>query len=120
MLQASNNVADASYLGTTGISSSGDFQSLIPGVGLKVNLLGFKDNQDVQRLWIYVRAGAGATFYFPKSLIDRFDVMIQGGPGIEYFTKLRHFAIGLEGQFMFMALTQTLGFAITPTLRYSF
>jgi hypothetical protein len=121
MLQAATNKADAAYLGTTGVSASGDFSELMPGVGVKVNIVGFDDNQDVKRTWIYARAAAAAALYFPKTLIDKFDVMLQGGLGIEYFTKLRHFAVGFEASFVFMALTGTFGLSgPTVTLRYSF
>src|SRR6185436_13248395 len=55
MLQASTNRAGSDYLGTTGVSASGDFSELMPGVSVKFNIVGFNDNQDVERLWIYVR-----------------------------------------------------------------
>src|SRR5262249_45735690 len=115
MLQAASNRASSDYLGTTGVSASGDFSELLPGVSVKVNLVGINDSQDVQRLWLYLRAAAAAGLYFPKSLIDKFDIMIQGGPGIEYYTKLRHFAVGFELSFVFMALTQTIGMS-APTV----
>jgi hypothetical protein len=122
MLQVASNHPDngSSYLGTTGTSASGDYSELMPGIAVKVNLVGFNDNQDVKRLWVYVRGSAAAGLYFPKTLIDKFDLMIQGGVGIEYFTKLRHFALGLEANAVIMALTGTFGLSVTPTLRYSF
>jgi hypothetical protein len=120
MLQVASNHAGSDYTGTTGSSASGDFSELMPGISVKVNLVGFNDNQDVKRLWVYVRGSAAAGLYFPKTLIDKFDLMVQGGAGIEYFTKLRHFALGLEANFVLMALTGTFGLTVTPTLRYSF
>jgi len=121
MLQAATNKAGSDYLGTTGVSASGDFSELMPGVGVKVNIVGFEDNQDVKRTWIYWRVAGAAVLYFPKTLIDKFDIMLQGGIGVEYYTKLRHFAVGLEASFVFMALTQTVGLSgPTVTLRYSF
>lgn len=121
MLQAATNKAGSDYLGTTGVSASGDFSVLMPGVGVKVNIVGFEDNQDVKRTWVYARAAGAAALYFPKTLIDKFDIMLQGGIGVEYYTKLRHFAVGFEASFVFMALTQTIGLSgPTVTLRYSF
>jgi hypothetical protein len=121
MLQAATNKAGSDYLGTTGVSASGDFSVLMPGVGVKVNIVGFDDNQDVKRTWVYARAAGAAALYFPKTLIDKFDIMLQGGIGVEYYTKLRHFAVGFEASFVFMALTQTIGLSgPTVTLRYSF
>ncbi len=108
--------------GATGChpTASGDLSTFAPGLLVRANLLGFNDSQDVTRTWIYIRAGAGYVFYQPHALVPGNDIMIFGGPGLEYFTKLRHFSIGLEADFVFMALTQSLGFQVVPTLRYAF
>ena len=120
-LLASSNRMGSDYTGlsTTG-AASGDFGAITPGAAIKVRLVGFSDSQDVQRTWIYVRGGAGVVFYSPTSLLPGIDVMIFGGAGLEYFTRLRHFVIGLEGNFNFNALTQSLGFSILPTVKYAF
>ena len=53
--------------------------------------------------------------------LRRSEVAALAGVSIEYYTKLRHFAVGLEASFVFMALTQTIGLSgPTVTLRYSF
>jgi len=118
---ATANRASADYYGYNDAhTASGDFSAISPGLGVKVRLVGFNDSQDVQRTWIYLRAQAGLVFYQPKALIDRMDLMISGGPGIEYFTRLRHFSIGLEATFNFMALTQSFGFSVLPSVRYAF
>lgn len=101
-------------------TASGDFGALTPGAALKFRLVGFNDSQDVQRTWIYVRGAAGVVFYSPQALLPTLDVMISAGPGIEYFTRLRHFVIGLEANFNFMALTGSMGFSILPTVKYTF
>src|SRR5438094_707376 len=62
----------------------------------------------------------GSTFNATKELIDRLDVLIQGGVGLEYYTRLRHFTVGLEANFQLQLFTTTFGMTITPTLRYSF
>lgn len=90
------------------------------GLAAKLNLIGFADSQDVKRLWVYIRAAGGVNFYFPRDLIKEMDVMLQGGAGIEYYTRLRHFAIGLEANFLVFLQTATFGMTVTPTLRYSF
>lgn len=120
-LLASSNRMDLQYKGlsTTG-AASGDFGAMIPGAAAKVRLVGFSDAQEVRRTWLYVRAGAGVVFFSPASLLPNIDVLITAGPGIEYFTRLRHFVIGLEANFNFMALTQTLGFSVLPTVKYAF
>lgn len=120
-LLASSNRMDLQYKGlsTTG-AASGDFSAMVPGAAAKIRLVGFNDAQEVKRTWIYVRAGAGVVFYSPANLLPNIDVLITAGPGIEYFTRLRHFVIGLEANFNFMALTQTIGFSVLPTVKYAF
>ena len=120
-LLASSNRMLSDYTGrnTTG-AASGDFGAITPGAAIKVRLVGIADSQEVQRTWIYVRGAGGVVFYSPTSLLPGIDVMISGGVGIEYFTRLRHFVIGLEGNFNFMALTQSLGFSVLPTVKYAF
>jgi hypothetical protein len=119
-LLVSANKMGSDYTGFSGGAVSGDFGALIPGVGVKVRLVGFPDSQGVTRTWIHARVAAGVVLYNPTALIDQLDVLVSAGPGIEYFTKLRHFSIGLEANFNFMALTRTFGFSVLPTVKYSF
>lgn len=120
LLASSNRMlSDYTGLNTTG-AASGDFGAITPGAAVKVRLVGFNDSQEVTRTWIYVRAAGGVMFYSPPSLLPTLDVLISGGAGVEYFTRLRHFVIGLEANFNFMALTQSLGFSILPTVKYAF
>lgn len=139
MLQAGQVRAGSDYLGTSSDAMgpggscqstaveegdvktpSGDFAMLGAGLAAKVNLFGLADSQDVKRLWVYARVAGGVNFFFPHSLIKQTDVMVQAGGGVEYYTRLRHFAIGLEANFQMMFVTSTFGVTITPTLRYSF
>lgn len=118
---ASSNRAQSFYTGlsTTG-AASGDFSAMMPGAAVKIRLVGFDDSQEVKRTWIYVRAGAGVVLFSPQSLLPNIDVLVTAGPGIEYHTRLRHFTIGLEANFNFLALTQTIGFSVFPTVKYAF
>ena len=125
-IMATANKASSSYTGksqdpvTGSPRASGDFTTVIPGALVRVGLLGITDSQEVKRTWIYIRLGAGYVLYQPKTLLPVPDVLIFAGPGVEYFTRLRHFSIGLEANFVFMALTQAFGFTVTPMLRYAF
>lgn len=120
LLTGTFNRAGSDYTGRSNGSSSGDFSALIPGAALRVNLVGFDDAQQVQRTWIYLRAGGGYAMFSPKVLLPEADIMLFGGPGIEYFTRLRHFSIGLEVAAAFLLNNASVGFAVTPHLRYAF
>ena len=101
-------------------TASGDFTTVIPGAAARIGILGFADSQEVKRGWLYARVGAGFVLYQPKALLPGPDVLIFAGPGFEYFTRLRHFSVGLEADFVFMALNAAFGFSVTPMLRYVF
>ncbi len=123
---ATSNRMGSDYTGTARNETSGqalrsgDFGSVAPGAGARIRLVGFQDNQEVNRTWISLRAGAAFVLYQPTTLIDRPDVLIFAGPGVEYFTRLRHVSIGLDATFNFMVLTQSVGFSVLPFVRYAF
>ncbi|MDP3231534.1 MAG: adventurous gliding motility protein CglE [Myxococcales bacterium] len=98
---------------------SGDFGSVAPGVGARIRIAGFKDAQEVTRTWFYARVGGAFVIYQPSALISQPDVLLFAGPGLEYFTRLRHFSIGLDANFNFGVLTQSVGFSVLPFVRYA-
>jgi hypothetical protein len=115
------NREGADYTGTSGGLASGDFGMLIPGLTAKFLLLGFNDSQGTTRTYIYARGRAGYAFYYPGGLLPNAnELYLNAAAGVEYYTRLRHFSIGLEGSFSFLAASLTTGFAITPSLRYAF
>lgn len=114
------NRAGSDYIGRSGGLASGDFSSLVPGAAARVGIIGFNDSQDVQRTWVYARLGAGYAMFAPKALLPDGDIYAFLGLGLEYFTRLRHFSIGLEVMATGLIMNTSFGFAITPNLRYSF
>lgn len=114
------NRNSSSYTGYSGGTSSGDYGALVPGATVKVRLVGFADDQDEQRTWLYVRAAGGAVFYSPRALINRLDVLVGGGVGVEYFTRLRHFSVGVEANVQYMVMTSSVAISILPAVKYSF
>lgn len=117
----------ADYSGYSGGAAYGDFSSFMPGLTARVNLFGFDDSQDVRRWWVFIRAAGAVTIYAPRALLPNpnaggnpLDVMVLGGAGIEYYTRLRHFSIALEADFVVQVLSGTFGLNIMPTLRYAF
>lgn len=114
------NTASSTYVGFSNGRASGDFSSLAGGAHLRFNALGIADSQDIKRTWFYVRGGLGYAMFSPGTLGLPNDVVVIAGPGVEYFTRLRHFSVGLEVTGSMLLGTQSMGFAVTPNLRYAF
>lgn len=113
------NRADSSYTGTSGGSYSGDFSSLVPGASVRVNLLGLADANQTRRTFFYLRGGAGYAIFSPSKLLGP-DLLVFAGPGVEYYTRLRHFSIGVEVTGTVLVGSLAFGVAVTPSLRYAF
>ncbi|WP_224246228.1 adventurous gliding motility protein CglE [Hyalangium gracile] len=114
------NRAGSDYVGNSGGAASGDFSSIVPGVTMRAHLVGFADNQEVKRTFIYARAGAGFAMFSPKLLLPDSDILVFAGPGVEYYTRLRHFSVGLEVTGSYLISSGTVGFALMPNLKYAF
>lgn len=119
-VMGASNRAGSEYVGNSGGAASGDFSMLVPGALARFNLLGFADAQEVQRTWLYLRGGAGYAMFSPKLLLPDPDILVFAGPGVEYYTRLRHFSVGIEVTGSFLVQSQSFGFAVTPNLRYAF
>jgi hypothetical protein len=122
-LLGTSNRASSSYCGqnSTGTClNSGDFSALIPGASARVNIVGFADSQEVKRLWIYAKAGAGYVDFQPQPLLPYSDVYLTGAVGLDYFTHLRHFSIGVELAFSYLVSSSSFGISLVPTVRYAF
>jgi hypothetical protein len=117
---ATANRAGSDYIGKSGGAASGDFTAIIPGALLQLNVAGASDDNGVKRTWFYLRGGGGYVKYYPKTLLPDADAMLFGGPGIEYKTRLRHFALGLDVTGVYFLNSKTFGLAVTPNLRYAF
>jgi hypothetical protein len=113
------NRAGSDYVGKSDGTASGDFSAIIPGVAARLSLIGLPDANGVRRTWLYVRGGIGYAMFFPKALLSA-DTFAFAGPGIEYYTRLRHFSIGLEVTGSYLVKSKTFGFALAPNLRYAF
>ena len=120
MASANRMGSDYTGLSTADAPATGDFGTVVPGVTLKGRLVGFDDAQQVKRVWVYARASLGYVIYTPSALIPKPDILISVGPGLEYFTRLRHFSIGLEALFNYFATTGAMGFSVFPSVRYAF
>jgi hypothetical protein len=119
-VMGAQNRAGSEYVGYSGGQASGDFSTLVFGGVARLNLVGFKDAQEVPRTWFYLRGGAGYAMFAPNNLLDRPDVLVFAGPGVEYYTRLRHFSVGVEVAGTYLLTSGAFGFAVTPNLRYAF
>jgi hypothetical protein len=98
----------------------GAFSLLAAGGDVKFALKSWRDRNDWERLFVYVHGRAGYAKSYPAGLFGTSDVVVAGGPGIEYYTKLRHFSIGLAADGVYATKAGAAGFAVYPTVRYTF
>jgi hypothetical protein len=106
-----NSSADVSY---------GAFSVFAAGGDLRLALLGSRDAQGVERLYVYVHGRAGYMLTRPEGLFGSTDTYLAGGPGVEYFTHLRHFSVGLAADLAYVTKAKATGLAVMPTVRYTF
>jgi len=119
--------AGSDYTGYSNGVASGAFSQLIPGIDARFNLLGFPDGQGVQRTWLYLKVGAGWAFFQPTALFttppstNSYSAFYAfAGAGVQYYTHLRHFSIGLEVDGTYLGKSNDWGFQVTPNIRYAF
>ncbi len=118
--------AAAEYRGITDIDADpkgarGDFQSVLAGGTVRWSFLDFDDENGIDRTHLYLRAAGGMQISRPVGVIGD-GLWASVGPGVEYFTRLRHFSVGLEVNGIGMQTDEgdALGFAVLPHLKYSF
>lgn len=109
--QGGNEKANANY---------GAFSLLSSGLDLRVSVLGEKDRNGWDRFFVYLHGRGGYARSFPSGLFGDTDLVVQGGPGIEYYTQLRHFSVGLAADYVYATKAKASGYAIYPTVRYTF
>lgn len=109
--QGGNEKANANY---------GAFSLYSTGLDVKVAVYGRRDRNDFERFFVYVHGRGGYARTWPEGLFGSTDLVVQGGPGIEYFTRLRHFSLGMAADYVYATKAKASGFAIYPTVRYTF
>jgi hypothetical protein len=98
----------------------GAFSLYTAGLDLRVSVIGKKDRNDFERFFVYLHGRGGYALTFPEGLFGTNDVVVQGGPGVEYFTRLRHFSVGFAADYVYATKAKASGFAVYPTVRYTF
>jgi hypothetical protein len=98
----------------------GAFSLYNAGLDLRVAVFGTKDRNDFERFYVYLHGRGGYAKSYPEGLFGTDDVVVAGGPGVEYFTRLRHFSVGLAADYVYATEAAASGFAVYPTVRYTF
>jgi hypothetical protein len=122
LVWAGNANTSSLYTGDTTVNTSGvrgNFSTLLIGANARLNLSLGADAYDVRRVFFYIRGGAGYALVRPTGLLGN-GLAVFGGPGIEYFTHLRHFSVGFEVDANYGLTSKALGIVVQPVVRYSF
>jgi hypothetical protein len=109
--QGGNEKANANY---------GAFSLYSGGLDVRVALHGVKDRNDWERFIVYVHGRGGYAVTYPEGLFGTKDFILQGGPGFEYYTRLRHFSVGMAADYVRALKAGANGVAVYPTVRYTF
>jgi hypothetical protein len=109
--QGGNMQANANY---------GAFRLVSGGADVRLALKGWRDRNDWERLFFYVHARGGYATTSPEGLFGTTDLVVAGGPGVEYYTKLRHFSVGVAADVVYATKAGAAGLALYPTVRYTF
>jgi hypothetical protein len=109
--QGGNLTAGANY---------GAFSLLSAGLDVRYAFTSWKDRNDWDRLFAYVHGRGSWARTYPEGLFGTKDVLLAGGIGLDYYTKLRHFSVGAALDGIYATKAKSLGVAIYPTLRYTF
>jgi hypothetical protein len=101
-------------------TSYGAFDLGVIGGDLRYSFPGWRDRNGVERLHFYVHGRSGWVATRPSGLLGTTDLLVAGGPGVEYFTRLRHFSVGLAADGLFLTRAGVGGISIAPSVRYTF
>jgi len=115
--------APAGYSGLGDGSTQGDYSGLLPGLEVRLHLPIADDQNQVDRLFLNLGVGGGVLFYQPRGLFPGgHSAAGKADVGLEYFTRLRHFSLGLalEGLGALPRGGQLAGGSLSPFVRYSF
>jgi hypothetical protein len=104
----------------TASPSYGSFNLTAVGADVRFAFAGLRDANEVERLYLYLHARGGYAWTYPQGLFGDTEVLAQGGVGLEYYTRLRHFSVGLAVDGLYFTRAKASGFSVVPTLRYTF
>jgi len=98
----------------------GSFQLTAVGGCLRWAFVGTRDANGVERFYAYLRARGAYVWTWPKGLFGTTDELAGAGLGIDYYTRLRHFSVGLAVDGLYFFQAKVPAFDVLATLRYTF
>ncbi len=98
----------------------GDFMGLGAGPFARVALARMEASDGEARFLLWARGGAAFTAIQPGAFYEAGDLLLFGGPALEYFTRLRHFSLALEADLLMGTADLGLGLKLAPSVRYTF
>lgn len=114
----SNIATPSGFVSENGMQ--GDISAFTIGLMGSYAFWGRPDDNGVNRLFLDGHVGAGASIMRPKDIYESMDFMIRAGVGLEYFTRLRHFSVGVDLDFTFFVKNLGAGILIMPNMKYAF
>lgn len=106
-----NQSADVDY---------GAFSLYAGGLDVRYAFLAMKDRNGWNRFFAYAHARGGYARTWPVGLFGDVETLVSAGAGVEYFTRLRHFSVGLALDGVYAAKAGAFGLSFYPTVRYTF
>ncbi len=100
--------------------SYGSFSLVGGGGDVRLDLAHGPDSQGVERFRFYVHGRGAYVVTEPHGLFGKNETLLAAGPGVEYYTRLRHFSLGLAIDGVYALKAKAPGIAAVPTLRYTF
>lgn len=98
----------------------GAFDVMAAGLDLRVALWKRADRNGWDRLFVYGHARGAYALTHPTGLFGDSDVLVGAGVGVEYFTQLRHFSVGLQLDGLYAVQAGAPGLSLSPVVRYTF
>lgn len=100
----------------------GDFYSLLAGPSLRYSFLRFADDNGVDRTFLYGRVAGGLALNRPVGILEENGLFGTAAVGVEYFTRLRHFSVGIEAGAIAVDVDPepALGVTLLPHVTYTF
>ena len=74
----------------------------------------------MNRWYPFLHARAGWVALRPVGLLGNTDALFEGGPGVEYFTRLRHFSVSVALDGAYLSKAKAAAFSPLGSVRYTF